>query len=284
MWEGRSASHAHRASRTSTGRSNAFSREISQASPRIVLPRPVEVRLARCAWEADRPPTRPLTSDSQTDLWGRSVRPWEASDSQTDHMTLWWARPLTHTASQIWESDRPLTHTGRCCHPRARLTDFMAKRIASAGRVRSDSDGLSRTRPHRFESPIGLSRIPGDAVILGAVWLISRLNALHRPVCVRGRSDSQICERPCSLIGSDRSHDKFCEAEAMRGRERPWEAKSERPWEAVRGREALIGLEICVRESQIYLSQSGPHGLSRPLTASHGLSRPHKFHWKCLKI
>ena len=33
----------------------------------------------------------------------------------------------------------------------------------------------------------------------------------------------------------------------------------------MRGREALIGLEI-------YLSQSGPHGLSRPLTASHGLS------------
>ena len=84
---------------THTGRCNAFSREISQASPRIVLPRPVEVRLARCAWEADRPPTRPLTSDSQTDLWGWSVRPWEASDSQTDHMTLWWARPLTHTAS-----------------------------------------------------------------------------------------------------------------------------------------------------------------------------------------
>ena len=55
---GRSASHAHRASRTSTGWSNAFSREISQASPRIVLPRPVEVRLAQCAWEADRPPTR----------------------------------------------------------------------------------------------------------------------------------------------------------------------------------------------------------------------------------
>ena len=45
-----------------------------------------------------------------------------------------------------------------------------------------------------------------------------------------------------------------------------------RKWEAVRGRERPIGLEIWVRESQIYLSQSGPHGLSRPLT--FGLSRP----------
>ena len=44
--------------------------------------------------------------------------------------------------------------------------------------------------------------------------------------------------RSDSLIGSDRSHDKFCEAEAMRGRIRPLTAKN------------------------------------RPLTASHGLSRP----------
>ena len=42
-----------------------------------------------------------------------------------------------------------------------------------------------------------------------------------------------------------------------------------RPWEAVRGRAPLIGLEICVRESQIYWSQWEEHGLSRPLTASH---------------
>ena len=38
-----------------------------------------------------------------------------------------------------------------------------------------------------------------------------------------------------------------------------WEADFGRPWEAVWGRGALIGLEI-------YLSQSGEHGLSRPLT------------------
>ena len=200
----------------------------------------------------------------------------------------------------VWESDRPLTHTGRCCDPRGRLTDFTAKRIASAGRVRSPPGVRERPigLPHGlslrtlrqitwFESPIGLSRTAGDAVILRPVWLISRLNALHRPVCVRGRSDShrsdsQICEadrplthsvrcchprarltdftakriaspgvreRPIgltdlrvrsvgvrlalsrtpgdlrvrwgSLIGSDRSHEKFCEAEPMRGRIRP---------------------------------------------------------------
>ena len=50
------------------------------------LLRPVEVRLARCVWEADQPPTRPLTSDSQTDHMTHR------SDSLTD-LTLW----------QIWQ-------------------------------------------------------------------------------------------------------------------------------------------------------------------------------------
>ena len=73
-------------------------------------------------------------------------------------------RPLTHSGA-IWlisrlnallrpvESDRPLTHSGRESDPRGYLTDFTAKRIASPGRVRSDSHGLT-DRPHRFESPI----------------------------------------------------------------------------------------------------------------------------------
>ena len=71
--------------------------------------------------------------------------------------------------------------------------------------------GLSRTLRQItwFESPIGLSRTAGDAVILGPVWLISRLNALHRPVCMRGRSDShrsdsQICEADRPLTHSGR--------------------------------------------------------------------------------
>ena len=47
-----------------------------------------------------------------------------------------------------------------------------------------------------------------------------------------------------------------------------WEAMwgCERPCEAVL---LSFGLEICVRESQIYLSQWEEHGLTRPLTASH---------------
>ena len=67
-----------------------------------------------------------------------------------------------------------------------------------------------RVRERPCGSPIGLSRTPGDAVILGAVWLISRLNALLRPVesdrrlvCVRGQSDSHTASHRLS----DRSHD-----------------------------------------------------------------------------
>ena len=47
----------------------------------------------------------------------------------------------TLTAGQPWEADRPLTHTGRCCDPRGRLTDFTAKCIASPG-VRERPIGL----------------------------------------------------------------------------------------------------------------------------------------------
>ena len=54
--------------------------------------------------------------------------------------------------------------------------------------------------------------------------------------------------------------------------ERPNLGGRERPWEAVGGRGALIGLEICVRESQIFEANQSPtasHGLSRPLTICH---------------
>ena len=163
-----------------------------------------------------------VRSVRESDLWGRSVRPCDKSESPK-----WEA--VTHTASQNWESDRPLTHTGRCCHPRGRLTDFTAKRIASAGRVRSparcawEADRtLKSVRPCAWEAvlsseanqtlksvrPIGLSdrshdfrtptasqiwesdrplthtdrTTPAESPILGAIWLISRLNALLRPV------------------------------------------------------------------------------------------------------
>ena len=124
---GWSASHAQRAMQ-SDPRLNALLR------PRIGLHRPLSVR-------------------------GRSA------SHTASHFGLSDRSHDTHTASQIWESDRPLTHTGRCCHPRARLTDFTAKRIASVARVRLDSHGLT-DRPHRFESPIGLSRTPAEAMRL----------------------------------------------------------------------------------------------------------------------
>ena len=52
-----------------------------------------------------------------------------------------------------WESDRPLTHTGRESDPRGYLTDFTAKRIASAG-VRERPAVCDRTPT---ASQIGLS-------------------------------------------------------------------------------------------------------------------------------
>ena len=141
-------------------------------------------------------------SDSQiceADLWGWSVRLWESES----HVICQRVR----SASQIWESDQPqkraqpLTHTashsrvashahrsdytGRESDPRGYLTDFTAKRIASAGRVRSVCvRGRSAVGGHVRERPIGLSNLWG-----------------------------RVRERPCSLlIGSDRSHDKLWEA------------------------------------------------------------------------
>ena len=266
-----------------------------------------------------------------------------------------------------------LSHSQIC----QRVRSVICEAVWEAVRVRSDL----RVRSVR---PIGLSRTPGDAVILGPVWLISRLNALHRPLCVRGRSASQIglsnlwgrartptashhkvmwsvwesevrgrsashaqramqsdprlnallrpvevrlrvrserpiahglsrtpiglramqsdprgrltdftakriaspgvrsvCvrgrvrERPCSLlIGSDRSHDKFCEAEGMRGRK----------WEAVRGRERPCSShwlrDLCQRVPDLLEPIRG----ARPLTASHGLSRPHRNTLKMVKF
>ena len=111
-----------------------------------------------------RPPMHSLTLFPVIWLAQReSPRPWEAVRGRI--------RPLIPSASQHFSCD--LSEPMRASHG---LTD----------------------RPHRFESPIGLSR-------LRAIWLISRLNALLRPVCVRGRSDSQICEADLWGRGSPES-------------------------------------------------------------------------------
>ena len=73
---GRSASHAHRASRTSTGRGSTILGLAWLISRLNALLRPVEVRLPRCAWEADRPPTRLRTlTASQIGLSRPPTRP-----------------------------------------------------------------------------------------------------------------------------------------------------------------------------------------------------------------
>ena len=180
-------------------------------------------------WEAVRGRAPLIGSQRSRTLWHRSLSQWEEhglsrpltashglslSASHPLGLSLLscdlsepirGARPLTHTASQIF-ADRPLTHSGRCCHPRARLTDFTAKRIASPG-VRSA--GVR-------ERPIGKD--------------------------LRGRSDSQICEavgvrpRPLTTESCDLSESP---STASHGLSRPhrsasqiWESEvkwSERP-------------------------------------------------------
>ena len=137
------------------------------------LLRPVESD--RCAWEADRTlkSVRPIC---EADLWGRG-----------SPKVMWSVR----------ESDRP-------------------HRFESPIGLRREH-GLSRTRP-----PTADRTTPAESPILGAIWLISRLNALLRPVesdrcaweaarlweavCVRGRSDSQICEAVGVRKSCDLSH------------------------------------------------------------------------------
>ena len=109
--------------------------------------------IARCAWEADRP---------------------HRSDSQICEAMLGLPRPLTTKSCDLSESPSTASHAHSLSRPHT------ASHGLSRTQPLTASHGL--TRPHRFESPIGLSRTPGDAVILGAAWLISRLNALPRSV------------------------------------------------------------------------------------------------------
>ena len=119
---------------------------------------PGKVRLAQGSdshgrpWEADRsdshfglsPQSHVICQRVRSASHGLPPRTPTASQlrlSQTDHVTLWWeagvrVRSISH--------GRPIGLRARQCDPRARLTDFTAKRIASPGRVWSASQiGLS---------------------------------------------------------------------------------------------------------------------------------------------
>ena len=132
-------------------------------------------------WEAVRGCEGLIGSDRSGTLWHRSLSQWEPHGL---------SRPLT--ASQICHKMMNfLTES-----PKFGLSSTRPHNICHVTCLsQSVEHGLSRTRPLR-SLPIGLSRTPGDAVILGPAWLISRLNALLRPVEVRLRVRS---ERPIGL-------------------------------------------------------------------------------------
>ena len=180
-----------------------------------------------------------VRSVRESDLWSvrpwweavrvRSVRPWESVRGCVG------VRSASH-AQRAMQSD-----------PQGRLTDFTAKRIALPG---------------VHERPIGLPHGLSLRTLRQITWLWVR-SASHAQRAMqsdpRGRLTDFTAKRIASpgvrerligltdlrvrwgsLIGSDRSHEKFCEAETMRGRVRPnlrdfqgylW--GRERPWEAV---------------------------------------------------
>ena len=224
-------------------------------------------------WEAVRGRAPLIGSNRSGTLWHRSLSQW-GEHGLSRPLTFGLTRPLIASASHNLSCDlsepirehglprkiRPHRLRARQCDPRGRLTDFMAKRIASAGRVRS---------PGVRERPIGLSNLWGRGSpntashhkVMWSVW--ESEHGLSRP----HRSDSQICEAD------------------LWGRESPWEAmwESDRPLTHTGRSNAFsreishtaprIGLSAAVRERPIGL----PHGLSRTLTASQiGLSRPHR--------
>ena len=183
------------------------------ASHRFGLPQFVMWSL--WANQGARPPTKVRDSASQTPgeamrLAVKSVR--RARGSYCLARSPIGLTDRTLKSVRPWESEHGLS-------PQSHVICFESPKA---------SHGLPR--PHRFgvRSEVrghvgGRSALThtGDAVILGAVWLISRLNALlrpvesDRPVCVRGRSashmashftsDSQICETLWQIGLSDRS-------------------------------------------------------------------------------
>ena len=188
---------------------------------------------------------------------------------------------------------RPLTHSGPVAPLPAKAMHLAEDRTASPA-VRERPIGLSRPpiRPLNSASHFGLSDRSHD------------LGLSHTPIGLyramqsdpRGRltdftakriASPGVCERliGCApLIGSDRSHEKFCEAKTMRGRisdsqmcEADLRGRFVRPCEAVWGRAPLIGSHRSRTLWHRSLSQWEEHGLTRPHTASQiGLSdRPH---------
>ena len=153
----RSSSHAHRSD--STGRSNAFSREISQIAPRIGL----SAGVVRSVCVRGR-------SDSQICEAVGVRKSCDLSES-----------PISLTDLRV----RSASEESTASHAHG-LTDL---------RVRSERP--SRTRPHRFESPIGLSRTPG-----GRSDSTGRSNAFSREIsqtAPRMTASPGVRERPIGL-------------------------------------------------------------------------------------
>ena len=200
---------ASRASRTSTGRSNAFSRgshciaRCAWEADRTLK----SVRPCACAWEAVGSRARPLTSDSQTDhmIWEsdlrvRSVRPIGLSRTPGDAMRLavksvrrargWQHRPVCVRGRSerpcAWESDRTLP------------AEAMRLAVKSVRRARgwqhcpalwlAQTDHMTKSvRPRRWEAEFGLSRpLMHSLPLFPVIWLAERESP--RPwEAVRGR-------------------------------------------------------------------------------------------------
>ena len=202
-------------------------------------------------WEAVRGREALIGSDRSGTLWHRSLSQWEEHGLSWP-LTFGLSRPLIasasqnlscdlsepireHGLSQIWESDWPLTHTGRCNAFSREISQTAPRMTASPG-VRERPIGLSnlwgRVRERPWESDWTL---PAEAMRLAVKSVRRARGWQHCPVCVRGRSDSQICEAVCVR---GRTHHKVMwsvwESEASHGlTDRPHRSV----WESeVRGR------------------------------------------------
>ena len=157
VWESEVRGHEDRTA--SPGRSNAFSREISQASPRIVLPRPVCVR-GRSASHAQRA----MQSDPRLNALLRPLCVRGRSDSHglTDLRGRVRERPIglprPHRSERpcAWEAVLPwlaqTDHMTNCVRPRGWEAEFGLSRPLTA------SHGLSRPPMHSLTASHGLSQ------------------------------------------------------------------------------------------------------------------------------
>ena len=305
---------------------NSYEMNLSDLSHSQICQR-VRSVICEAVWEAVR--VRSVRPKWEADLWGRgSPIGLSRTPAESPILGAIWLISRLNALPHTVESDRTsdsvtasqigLSRTDLAMQPiglsnlwgRVRERPCSPQSHVICLRVRSErpcsaSHGLSRTRPHRFESPIGLSRTPGDAVILGPVWLISRLNALLRPVESDRHSDSAPrSDRPLTHLSSRCSperpsalkSERPCAWEAVlpdwlrqitwqivwgRGDERPMRG---RKWEAVRGRERPCSSHWLRDLGQTVPDLAEPMRGARPHTASHGLSRPPRnLHRKWLK-